>query len=148
MPDLHQQTPHMRTSGSNVLVCVLVPCVSMARSVLLIQRGDNSSSLSWYESAYSSCNSFFCPSVFLCISPAGYPCALAYRRFFFHQSPTVIHLFHTLSGLALAAFNFGEMKGKIPLMLCSRCKHLNDQICLRPQFYIWKIFSVLCLLMS
>ncbi|CAN9513736.1 unnamed protein product [Ophioblennius macclurei] len=37
----------------------------------------------------------------------GYPCALVYRRFLFHQPATVIHLFHTLSGLALAAFNFG-----------------------------------------
>ncbi|XP_047453786.1 lysophospholipid acyltransferase 5 isoform X1 [Mugil cephalus] len=36
----------------------------------------------------------------------GYPCALVYRRFLFYQSPTVIHLFHALSGLALAAFNF------------------------------------------
>ncbi|XP_034553176.1 lysophospholipid acyltransferase 5 [Notolabrus celidotus] len=37
----------------------------------------------------------------------GYPCALVYRRFLFYQPATVIHLFHTLSGLALAAFNFG-----------------------------------------
>ncbi|XP_034467003.1 lysophospholipid acyltransferase 5 isoform X1 [Hippoglossus hippoglossus] len=36
----------------------------------------------------------------------GYPCALVYRRFLFYQSSTVIHLFNTLSGLALAAFNF------------------------------------------
>ncbi|XP_074540434.1 lysophospholipid acyltransferase 5 isoform X1 [Halichoeres trimaculatus] len=36
----------------------------------------------------------------------GYPCALVYRRFLFYQSATVLHLFHTLSGLALAAFNF------------------------------------------
>ncbi|XP_028280261.1 lysophospholipid acyltransferase 5 [Parambassis ranga] len=38
----------------------------------------------------------------------GYPCALVYRRFFFYQPPTVIHLFHAFSGLALAAFNFGS----------------------------------------
>ncbi|KAM8870208.1 lysophospholipid acyltransferase 5 isoform 1-T1 [Spinachia spinachia] len=36
----------------------------------------------------------------------GYPCALVYRRFLFYQPATVIHLFHTFSGLALAAFNF------------------------------------------
>uniref|UniRef100_A0A3Q3X6H9 Lysophospholipid acyltransferase 5 n=1 Tax=Mola mola TaxID=94237 RepID=A0A3Q3X6H9_MOLML len=38
----------------------------------------------------------------------GYPFALVYRKFFFYQSATVIHLFHALSGLALAAFNFGS----------------------------------------
>uniref|UniRef100_A0A673BMD5 Lysophospholipid acyltransferase 5 n=1 Tax=Sphaeramia orbicularis TaxID=375764 RepID=A0A673BMD5_9TELE len=38
----------------------------------------------------------------------GYPFALVYRRFFFYQSATVIHLFHAISGLALAAFNFGS----------------------------------------
>ncbi|XP_074509378.1 lysophospholipid acyltransferase 5 isoform X2 [Sebastes fasciatus] len=38
----------------------------------------------------------------------GYPCALVYRRFLFYQPATVIHLFHTFSGLALAAFNFGS----------------------------------------
>uniref|UniRef100_A0A8C5HQW5 Lysophospholipid acyltransferase 5 n=1 Tax=Gouania willdenowi TaxID=441366 RepID=A0A8C5HQW5_GOUWI len=37
----------------------------------------------------------------------GYPCALVYRHILFHKPATVIHLFHTLSGLALAAFNFG-----------------------------------------
>ncbi|KAM9309558.1 lysophospholipid acyltransferase 5 [Pholidichthys leucotaenia] len=37
----------------------------------------------------------------------GYPCAVVYRWFLFYQPATVIHLFHTLSGLALAAFNFG-----------------------------------------
>ncbi|GAA6229262.1 lysophospholipid acyltransferase 5 [Lates japonicus] len=37
----------------------------------------------------------------------GYPCALVYRRVLFHQPATVVHLFHTISGLALAAFNFG-----------------------------------------
>lgn len=42
-------------------------------------------------------------------SPAGYPFAVVYRRFLFHQSSTVIHLFHAVTGLALAAFNFGEM---------------------------------------
>lgn len=31
-----------------------------------------------------------------------------YRRFLFYQPATVIHLFHTISGLALAAFNFGS----------------------------------------
>ncbi|XP_041843259.1 lysophospholipid acyltransferase 5 isoform X1 [Melanotaenia boesemani] len=36
----------------------------------------------------------------------GYPFALVYRRFLFYQPATVIHWFHTLSGLALAAFNF------------------------------------------
>lgn len=38
----------------------------------------------------------------------GYPFALVYRHFLFYQSPTVIHLFHTLSGLSLAVFNFGS----------------------------------------
>ncbi|XP_023129911.1 lysophospholipid acyltransferase 5 [Amphiprion ocellaris] len=38
----------------------------------------------------------------------GYPCALLYRRLLFHQPATVIHLFHSFSGLALAAFNFGS----------------------------------------
>ncbi|KAL6489517.1 hypothetical protein MHYP_G00032580 [Metynnis hypsauchen] len=38
----------------------------------------------------------------------GYPFALVYRRFLFHQSASVIHLFHTLSGLSLAIFNFGS----------------------------------------
>ncbi|XP_053182429.1 lysophospholipid acyltransferase 5 [Scomber japonicus] len=37
----------------------------------------------------------------------GYPFALIYRRFLFYQPATVIHLFHAVSGLALAAFNFG-----------------------------------------
>ncbi|KAI5620444.1 lysophospholipid acyltransferase 5, partial [Silurus asotus] len=37
----------------------------------------------------------------------GYPFALVYRRFLFHQSPSVIHLFHAVSGLSLAVFNFG-----------------------------------------
>ncbi|XP_057690698.1 lysophospholipid acyltransferase 5 isoform X1 [Corythoichthys intestinalis] len=36
----------------------------------------------------------------------GYPFALIYRSFLFHQPATVIHLFHTFSGLALATFNF------------------------------------------
>uniref|UniRef100_A0A674NSS9 Lysophospholipid acyltransferase 5 n=1 Tax=Takifugu rubripes TaxID=31033 RepID=A0A674NSS9_TAKRU len=40
-------------------------------------------------------------------SPAGYPFALVYRWFLFYQPATVLHLFHTLSGLALAVFNFG-----------------------------------------
>uniref|UniRef100_A0A4W4FLT9 Lysophospholipid acyltransferase 5 n=1 Tax=Electrophorus electricus TaxID=8005 RepID=A0A4W4FLT9_ELEEL len=38
----------------------------------------------------------------------GYPLALVYRRFLFHQSAFVIHLFHTLTGLSLAVFNFGS----------------------------------------
>lgn len=42
----------------------------------------------------------------------GYPFALVYRRFLFHQSPSVIHLFHAVSGLSLAMFNFGETEGK------------------------------------
>nr|XP_043890442.1 lysophospholipid acyltransferase 5 isoform X1 [Solea senegalensis] len=47
------------------------------------------------------------PAVRLILSIlVGYPCALFYRRVLFHQSSTVIHLFHTFSGLALAAFNF------------------------------------------
>ncbi|XP_033837541.1 lysophospholipid acyltransferase 5 [Periophthalmus magnuspinnatus] len=37
----------------------------------------------------------------------GYPCALFYRRCLFYQPPTLLHVFHTLFGLALAAFNFG-----------------------------------------
>ncbi|CAL8258157.1 unnamed protein product [Boreogadus saida] len=49
------------------------------------------------------------PAVRLILSVLiGYPCALVYRRFLFHQPVTVLHLFHTLSGLALAAFNFGS----------------------------------------
>uniref|UniRef100_A0AAQ5XD76 Lysophospholipid acyltransferase 5 n=1 Tax=Amphiprion ocellaris TaxID=80972 RepID=A0AAQ5XD76_AMPOC len=47
-------------------------------------------------------------NMFSCGSPAGYPCALLYRRLLFHQPATVIHLFHSFSGLALAAFNFGS----------------------------------------
>lgn len=43
------------------------------------------------------------------VSLAGYPFALVYRWFLFYQSATVLHLFHTLSGLALAIFNFGEI---------------------------------------
>ncbi|XP_047667422.1 lysophospholipid acyltransferase 5 isoform X2 [Tachysurus fulvidraco] len=38
----------------------------------------------------------------------GYPFALVYRQFLFHQSPSVIHLFHVFSGLSLAVFNFGS----------------------------------------
>ncbi|XP_060777601.1 lysophospholipid acyltransferase 5 [Neoarius graeffei] len=38
----------------------------------------------------------------------GYPFALVYRGFLFHQSPSVIHLFHAVSGLSLAVFNFGS----------------------------------------
>uniref|UniRef100_A0A7N8XNZ1 Lysophospholipid acyltransferase 5 n=1 Tax=Mastacembelus armatus TaxID=205130 RepID=A0A7N8XNZ1_9TELE len=65
------------------------------------------------ESQYTSINLqmsiflfYFCFS--LSLSPAGYPCALVYRRFLFYHPATVIHLFHTFSGLALAAFNFGS----------------------------------------
>lgn len=47
--------------------------------------------------------------------PTGYPCALVYRRFLFYQPATVIHLFHAFSGLALAAFNFGEAKREVML---------------------------------
>ncbi|XP_029592440.1 lysophospholipid acyltransferase 5-like isoform X2 [Salvelinus namaycush] len=48
------------------------------------------------------------PAVRLILSVlVGYPCALLYRQFFFHQPPTVIHLYHAISGLSLAAFNFG-----------------------------------------
>ncbi|KAG7216979.1 hypothetical protein INR49_001633 [Caranx melampygus] len=45
----------------------------------------------------------------------GYPFALCTGASF-PPVPTVIHLFHTLSGLALAAFNFGEMKRKISVL--------------------------------
>ncbi|KAK5861797.1 hypothetical protein PBY51_017245 [Eleginops maclovinus] len=38
----------------------------------------------------------------------GYPCAMVYRKYLFYQTPTVINVFHALSGLALAAFNFGS----------------------------------------
>ncbi|XP_041649388.1 lysophospholipid acyltransferase 5 [Cheilinus undulatus] len=38
----------------------------------------------------------------------GYPCALVYRQFLFYKPARVIHLFHTVSGLGLAAFNFGS----------------------------------------
>uniref|UniRef100_A0A8D0AGD8 Lysophospholipid acyltransferase 5 n=1 Tax=Sander lucioperca TaxID=283035 RepID=A0A8D0AGD8_SANLU len=48
------------------------------------------------------------PLLVFVLSPAGYPCALVYRRFLFYQPATVIHLFHAFSGLALAAFNFGS----------------------------------------
>ncbi|KAM4600839.1 lysophospholipid acyltransferase 5 [Polymixia lowei] len=49
------------------------------------------------------------PAVRLILSVLiGYPCALVYRRFLFHKPATIIHLFHTFSGLALAAFNFGS----------------------------------------
>ncbi|XP_077454378.1 lysophospholipid acyltransferase 5 isoform X1 [Stigmatopora argus] len=47
------------------------------------------------------------PAVRLILSIlVGYPFALIYRSFLFDQSATVIHLFHTFSGLALATFNF------------------------------------------
>lgn len=48
----------------------------------------------------------------------GYPCALVYRRFLFHQSAFVIHLFHTLSGLSLAVFNFGETEKERGTRVC------------------------------
>ncbi|XP_063054901.1 lysophospholipid acyltransferase 5 isoform X1 [Engraulis encrasicolus] len=49
------------------------------------------------------------PAVRLMISIfLGYPFAIVYRKFLFRQSPLVIHLYHTLTGLALAAFNFGS----------------------------------------
>ncbi|XP_018587501.1 lysophospholipid acyltransferase 5 [Scleropages formosus] len=49
------------------------------------------------------------PAVRLILSIlTGYPFAMLYRSYFFHQSPTVVHLFHTMSGLILAAFNFGS----------------------------------------
>ncbi|XP_062848788.1 lysophospholipid acyltransferase 5 [Trichomycterus rosablanca] len=49
------------------------------------------------------------PAVRLVLSVLiGYPLALVYRRFLFHQSPSVLHLFHALSGLCLAVFNFGS----------------------------------------
>uniref|UniRef100_A0A8C2C2D9 Lysophospholipid acyltransferase 5 n=1 Tax=Cyprinus carpio TaxID=7962 RepID=A0A8C2C2D9_CYPCA len=48
------------------------------------------------------------PNLFLSVFPVGYPFALVYRWFLFHQSATVVHLFHTFSGLALATFNFGS----------------------------------------
>uniref|UniRef100_A0A674MYK7 Lysophospholipid acyltransferase 5 n=1 Tax=Takifugu rubripes TaxID=31033 RepID=A0A674MYK7_TAKRU len=48
------------------------------------------------------------PAVRLILSLViGYPFALVYRWFLFYQPATVLHLFHTLSGLALAVFNFG-----------------------------------------
>ncbi|XP_048881775.1 lysophospholipid acyltransferase 5 [Brienomyrus brachyistius] len=49
------------------------------------------------------------PAVRLILSVLiGYPFALIYRRCFFRRRPFAVHLFHTLSGLALAAFNFGS----------------------------------------
>ncbi|XP_069038530.1 lysophospholipid acyltransferase 5 isoform X2 [Lepisosteus oculatus] len=38
----------------------------------------------------------------------GYPFALLYRQFLFRRDPCLIHVFHALSGLGLAAFNFGS----------------------------------------
>ncbi|XP_041961891.1 lysophospholipid acyltransferase 5 [Alosa sapidissima] len=38
----------------------------------------------------------------------GYPFAVIYRRYIFYQTPSIIHLYHACSGLALAAFNFGS----------------------------------------
>lgn len=83
--------------------CVCVPCVFTTRSALLIPGRINNGSRTVAPL-----------TVFLSsVSPAGYPCALVYRRFLFYQPATVIHLFHTFSGLALAAFNFGKMKREI-----------------------------------
>jgi len=53
-----------------------------------------------------------CLIYFPFFSPVGYPFALVYRCFLFHQSATVVHLFHTFSGLALAMFNFGEIENE------------------------------------
>ncbi|XP_036394096.1 lysophospholipid acyltransferase 5 [Megalops cyprinoides] len=58
----------------------------------------------------------------------GYPFALVYRRYFFHQSPSTIHLFHTFSGLALAAFNFGSQ-------LC------HSAVCIVVQFLLLRLMG-------
>uniref|UniRef100_A0A3Q1HK08 Lysophospholipid acyltransferase 5 n=1 Tax=Acanthochromis polyacanthus TaxID=80966 RepID=A0A3Q1HK08_9TELE len=58
----------------------------------------------------------------------GYPCALLYRRLLFHQPATVIHLFHTFSGLALAAFNFGSQ-------LC------HSAVCVLVQFLMLRLMG-------
>ncbi|XP_026226380.1 lysophospholipid acyltransferase 5 isoform X1 [Anabas testudineus] len=59
----------------------------------------------------------------------GYLCALVYRRFLFYKSPTVIHLFHTFSGLALAAFNFAGSQ------LC------HSAICVLVQFLMLRLMG-------
>lgn len=61
-----------------------------------------------------------------CVSLAGYPFALIYRRFLFYQSATVIHLFHTFSGLALATFNFGEMQNGGAAFTSLSCDRADD----------------------
>lgn len=80
-------------------------------------------------------------SAFLSVSPAGYPCALVYRRFLFYQPATVIHLFHALSGLALAAFNFGEMKWEI-MGLCYYSPVIKKIIC-KAEFLLWCLAAFL-----
>ncbi|XP_008321008.1 lysophospholipid acyltransferase 5 [Cynoglossus semilaevis] len=58
----------------------------------------------------------------------GYPFAVVYRRFLFHQSSTVIHLFHAVTGLALAAFNFGAQ-------LC------HSAVCILVQFLMLRLMG-------
>ncbi len=87
-----------------VYVCVCTMCFYHKVSVV-----NNRTYQHWLPYCCS-VNSVFFFSPPSSVSPAGYPCALVYRRFLFYQPATVIHLFHTFSGLALAAFNFGEMK--------------------------------------
>ncbi|TRZ01736.1 hypothetical protein DNTS_032285, partial [Danionella cerebrum] len=73
------------------------------------------------------------PAVRLILSVLlGYPFALVYRWLFFHQSTTVIHLFHTFSGLALAIFNFvlaAKVDGKDG-HVCSDKLYLSDGLSL------------------
>ncbi|XP_076010823.1 lysophospholipid acyltransferase 5 isoform X2 [Genypterus blacodes] len=58
----------------------------------------------------------------------GYPFALLYRRFLFNQPATIVHLFHTFSGLALAAFNFGSQ-------LC------HSAVCILVQFLMLRLMG-------
>ncbi|KAF7670159.1 hypothetical protein LDENG_00049940 [Lucifuga dentata] len=58
----------------------------------------------------------------------GYPFALVYRRFLFHQPAVVLHLFHTFSGLGLAAFNFGSQ-------LC------HSAVCILVQFLMLRLMG-------
>uniref|UniRef100_A0A667YCA2 Lysophospholipid acyltransferase 5 n=1 Tax=Myripristis murdjan TaxID=586833 RepID=A0A667YCA2_9TELE len=69
------------------------------------------------------------PAVRLILSVLiGYPCALVYRQFLFHQPATTVHLFHTFSGLALAAFNFGSQ-------IC------HSAICILVQFLMLRLMG-------
>lgn len=58
----------------------------------------------------------------------GYPLALFYRRFLFYKDSYLIHLYHTVSGLSIAYFNFGNQ-------LC------HSLLCVVLQFFILRLMG-------